>query len=388
MTFARFRGLFGWRCAMVGIGCLAMLAGSPSLAAAELPESVVMVPKKTGLFTTEIETTLYLPEGTGPFPVAVVNHGKAYGDPRFQARYRPVVAARFFLQRGYAVVVPMRQGFSKSSGSYIGGGCNVESNGREQAGDVAAVLDHVTAQPWADKSRIVVVGQSHGGWTTLALGASGYPGVQGLINFAGGLRQDQCTGWQQGLIGAAGTYGKVTRVPSLWFYGDNDSYFQPFAWKGMHERYVAAGASARLVAFGTFESDAHALFGSVDGARIWQPEVVAFLRDIGMPDQPQPGFAQYAAPPATVAPPPTDFAAIDAVERLPDQSAAALKGYRTFLGNVFPRAFAVNAQGGWGSGWGGEDPLARAMESCTKKSKTGACHLYAVDDKIVWKPSP
>ena len=388
MTFARLRGWFGWRCAMVGIGCLAMLAGPPALAAADLPESVVMVPKKGGLFATEIETTLYLPEGAGPFPVAVINHGKANGDPRFQARYRPVIAARFFLQRGYAVVVPMRQGFSKSSGNYISSGCNVESNGRAQAGDVAAVLDYVTAQPWADKTRMVVVGQSHGGWTTLALGTLGYPGVKGLINFAGGLRQEQCVGWQQGLIGAAGTYGKETQVPSLWFYGDNDSYFPPFTWKGMHERYVAAGRSAKLVAFGTFGSDSHAMFGAVNGVPIWQPETAAFLRDIGLPDQPRPEFAHFAAAPVTEVPPPTNFAAIDAVERLPDQSAAALKGYRAFQGHAFPRAFAVNAQGGWGSGWGGEDPLARAMESCTKKSETGACHLYAVDDKVVWKPSP
>ena len=86
-----------------------------------------------GLFTTELETTVFRPDGAGPFPVAVINHGKANGDPRFQRRYRPLVAVRFFLARGYAVVVPMRQGFSKSSGSYIGGGCNVESNGSEQA---------------------------------------------------------------------------------------------------------------------------------------------------------------------------------------------------------------------------------------------------------------
>lgn len=315
MTPCRLLGWLALRCAMAVAGCLVVVVSAQSFAAATaLPESIVMVPKKSSLFTTELETTLYLPEGAGPFPVAVINHGKANGDPRFQARYRPVNAARFFLQRGYAVVVPMRQGFSKSTGSYIGGGCNVESNGREQAGDVVAVLDYVTAQPWADKSRIVVVGQSHGGWTTLAFGTRDYPGVKGLINFAGGLRQEQCTGWQQGLIGAAGNFGKETHLPSLWFYGDNDSYFPPFAWKGMHERYVAEGASSRLVAFGTFGSDSHAMFGSAKGIRIWQPEVAAFLHEIGMPDQPPPEFARDAAASVTLPSPPTDLAATDAVD--------------------------------------------------------------------------
>ena len=389
MRLGRILGMVGTRArqaaAALGLAALASLAVSAQARAATLPESVVMVPKKGGLFTTELETTLYVPEGAGPFPVAVINHGKANGDPRFQARYRPLGAVRFFMSRGYAVVVPMRQGFSKSTGSYIGGGCNIESNGREQAGDVAAVLDYVATQPWADTSRTVVVGQSHGGWTTLAFGTRQYPGVKGLIDFAGGLRQENCVGWQNGLIGAAGTYGKETRTPSLWFYGDNDSYFPPFAWKGMHESYVAAGGRARLVAFGTFGGDAHALFGSPAGAPIWQPEVASFLREIGLPDQPLPEFARYAL---SAAPPASGFAPLDATDRLPDQSAAALGGYRVFLAKASPRAFAVNAQGGWGSAWGGDDPLGRALESCARKAAAGECHLYAVDDKVVWNPTP
>lgn len=372
------------KAALLGLAAAA-LACTQALGAAALPESVVMVPKKSGLFTTELETTIYRPDGAGPFPIAVINHGKAGGDPRFQGRYRPLGAVRFFLARGYAVVVPMRQGFSKSSGSYIGGGCNVESNGREQAGDVAAVLDYVTAQPWADKTRIVVAGQSHGGWTTLAFGTLDYPGVKGLIDFAGGLKQEQCVGWQQGLIGAAGSYGKQTGVPSLWFYGDNDSYFPPFAWKGMHESYTAAGGKARLIAFGTFGGDSHSMFGAADGARIWQPEVARFLREIGLPDEPRAEFARYEAEPPM---PASGYAALDAMERLPDQSAAALDGYRVFLGKSSPRAFAASAQGGWGSAWGGEDPRGRAMESCARKARSGGCQLYAVDGNVVWKSTP
>src|ERR1035437_7715940 len=202
---------------------------------ADLREQVLMVPKKGAMFTTLLETTIYRPPVDGPFPLAVINHGKAFGDPRFQARFRPSRAARFFLQRGYAVVVPMRQGFSRSAGNYVGGGCNVESNGQVQAEDVKAVLDHITALAWADKSRILVAGQSHGGWTTLAFGALSYPGVRGLVNFAGGLRQDNCAGWEATLVRAGGAYGKAVRVPSLWFYGDNDSYFSADTFRRLYE---------------------------------------------------------------------------------------------------------------------------------------------------------
>ncbi|MDQ6880821.1 MAG: prolyl oligopeptidase family serine peptidase [Pseudomonadota bacterium] len=272
-----------------------------------LNESVLAI-KKHGLFTILLETTLYKPDGDGPFPVVVINHGKASGDPRFQPRYRPVSAARYFLQRGYAVVVPMRQGFSRSGGSYIGGGCNVESNGRVQADDVKAVFDYLGTQPWVDRDRLLVVGQSHGGWTTLAFGARNYPGVQGLVNFAGGLRQEDCPGWKQALAGGAAGYARETRLSSLWFYGDNDSYFDPETFHAMHDRYTAAGGKARLVAYGRFGADSHALFGARAGAPIWQPELTDFLRSIDMPHEIQPAMAKFAlqsplaAPPRTVAP--------------------------------------------------------------------------------------
>lgn len=250
-----------------------------------LNESVQMVPKK-GFFTIELETTFYKPDGDGPFPVAIINHGKAYGDPRFQKRFRPAIAARYFLQRGYAVVVPMRQGFSKSGGRYIGGGCNVESNGRVQAEDVKAVIDYVVSQPWADKERLVVLGQSHGGWTTLAFGTQNYQGVKALINFAGGLRQENCPAWEAGLARGAASYAKETHLPSLWFYGDNDSYFNPATYHAMFEQYTAAGGAARLVAFGQFGSDSHGMFVSRAGAPLWQSEVSKLLASVGLPSEP------------------------------------------------------------------------------------------------------
>lgn len=273
---------------------------------ASIHETVVMVPKKGGLLTTELETTIYKPDGNGPFPIVIINHGKALGDSRFQARYRVGGTARYFMQRGYVVVAPMRQGFSKSSGSYIGGGCNVQSNGMTQAEDVKAVLDYITAQPYANKNQLLVMGQSHGGWTTLAFGTLSYPGVKGLVNFAGGLRQEACAGWESGLARAAGAYGAATKVPSLWFYGDNDSYFSTATYSDMFRRYNADGGNARLVAFGVYGTDAHGMFGPAEGQRIWQPEVTRFLAQVGLPSQPLPEFARYrpAATASSPHPPP------------------------------------------------------------------------------------
>ena len=349
-----------------------------------LNESVQSI-RRPGLFGIALETTIYKPDGDGPFPLVVINHGKASGDTRFQSRYRPAQAARYFLQRGYAVVVPMRQGFSKSGGSYIGGGCNVQSNGRVQAEDVKAVLDHLATQPWADQDRVLVVGQSHGGWTTLAFGPQNYPGVKGLVNFAGGLRQQDCPNWKEALAGGAASYARETRLPSLWFYGDNDSYFDPETFRAMHDQYTAAGGKAKLVAFGKFGSDSHSLFGSRTGTAIWQPELTSFLASIGMPHEVLPAFARSGVRSSAPVPPPSGFAALDDEAGVPHVRTTGRAGYKTYLGKLAPRAFAVAPNGAWGWADGGDDPLQRALASCNRSGQ-GECRLYSVDDQVVWEP--
>jgi len=248
-------------------------------------EAVLMVPKKNAFFTTYLETTIYKPEGDGPFPIVVINHGKNRGDTRFQARYRPLNAVRYFIERGYLVVVPMRQGFSKSTGSYISTGCNVQSNGDLQAESIRAVLDYITVQSYADKNNIVVVGQSHGGWAALAFGATNYSGMKAVINFAGGLRQDECPSWEGALVRSVGAYAKTTKIPSLWFYGDNDSFFRPFTFHAMYDAFVVNGAHAHLVAYGDFADDAHRMFGSRAGGAIWHAEVSKFLQELHLPHE-------------------------------------------------------------------------------------------------------
>src|SRR4051812_19473271 len=84
-----------------------------------LNEQIVFIRFGLGV---ELETTIFKPNGDGPFPLVVINHGKASGNPRFQARARYNVATGEFVRRGYVVAVPMRGGFSKSSGMYVEGG--------------------------------------------------------------------------------------------------------------------------------------------------------------------------------------------------------------------------------------------------------------------------
>ncbi len=362
-----------------GLGAYAQTEASLNSA---LREDVRMV-RKEGLFNTELETTFYRPPGAGPFPVVVINHGKAPGDPRFQPRQRYEVSAREFLQRGYMVVVPMRQGFSKSTGSYIGVGCNVESNGRVQAEDVVAILSYLKTVPDADTTRVLVAGQSHGGLTALAMGALNYPGVKGLMNFAGGLKQESCPGWQSNLSRAFKNYAEQTTVPSLWFYGDNDSYFQPWHYKEMHQKYLEGGGKARLVAFGNFGNDAHGMFSARTGLPIWVPEVDAFLAELGLPHAvltrlPLTGHA-------TAPPPATGFAKISDEKAIPRSKESGQQGFLAYGAAESPKAYAISATGtAWAYSTARAHAMQAALDRCNVLAKDASCKLYAVDDAVVW----
>jgi dienelactone hydrolase len=250
-------------------------------------EQVVLVSKAASPFRIDLEATVFRPSGEGPFPLVVINHGKSPGKPVFQGRARFPAQTVEFLRRGYVVVLPMRQGFARSGGPYIGGSCNIEINGLQQAEDVVAALDYMVSQPYVDKDRIVVIGQSHGGLTTMAFSTISYPGVLGVVNFAGGLRNLSCPDWEDKLIETFGDYGKDARYPSLWIYGDNDSYWPAPLPDRMFNAYKAnakgAAADARMVDVGEFAGDSHRLFSAREGIPLWLPPVGAFFRSLGLP---------------------------------------------------------------------------------------------------------
>ena len=347
-----------------------------------LGESIVTI-KNNRLWAVNLETTVFKPEGDGPFPVVIINHGKSFGNNRLQGRERAIVATRQFMQRGYAVVLPMRQGFSNSGGAAVGEGCNIAGNGEAQADDIQAVMKWVVQQPWADSQKMIMMGQSHGGLTTLAYAQDPHPGIRFVVNFAGGLKYPQGCQWELALKDAFRSYGQKVKVDSLWFYGANDSFFPPEVIKPAHQAFVEAGGKAQMVAFGAFGADAHGMFASPGGLPIWWPKVEAKLLEYGMPTSLS--FPQYATAGKTPKPEPTQWADLKAIDQIPHLKEGGRKGYGVFLEKPLPRAFALSSSGAWGWANGGDDPIASALTNCQKNSKS-PCLLYAVDEHVVWKP--
>ena len=325
-----------------------------------------------------LETTVFQPNGAGPFPLIIINHGKDPGRPSLQQRDRFYHMASAFVKRGYAVMVPMRQGFSQSTGRYRDHGCDMTANGYTQARDIRATLDYARQQNWIDADRVVVAGQSYGGLATIALGAEKLPGVRGLINFAGGLRDDsdRCA-WRSQLVSAFAEYGAKSTLPSLWMYGQNDSLFGPELAQRMHDAYADAGGRGRLVEFAPFKRDAHGMLASRDGEKVWLADTERFLKEVGMPTE---VVFDVAAMPT---PARTDFAQVDDVAAVPFLSEHGRKAYGEYLDKMTPRAFAVSSSGAWTWAEEGEDPGGRAVATCSAKSKE-PCRLYSVDDYVVW----
>ena len=344
--------------------------------AANLNEQIIRIPTDASGAVT-LEATLFKPDGPGPFPLVVFNHGKNQGDLHLQPRSRPIAFAREFVRRGYAVISPNRQGFAGSGGAYRQEGCNVTKNGIAQADDIGATVRYMSHQSYVDASRIVVAGTSHGGLASLAYGTEAARGVRGIINFSGGLRQDLCDGWQHNLVDAFDQYGAHTAVPSLWLYGDNDSVWTPSLVAQMHDAYVAHGTRAQFVDFGSYKDDAHRLIVDRDAVSVWWPAVNAFLAELNLPTAVHYAVANPHEPKAS------GYASIDAVNSVPFLDEAGREGYRRFLNQHPSRAFAVSAEGAWSWAEGGDDPMALALDNCAKQG-TGPCRLYAVNERVVW----
>ena len=70
--------------------------------------------------------------------------------------------------------------------------CDVASTGKLNAKDILAVISAMKQRHEIDAASTVVMGQSFGGWNSLAVAAMAPPEVKGIVNFVGGIRSNRC----------------------------------------------------------------------------------------------------------------------------------------------------------------------------------------------------
>jgi predicted acyl esterase len=195
------------------------------------------IPIETGAEQSLLETTVYRPSGPGPFPLVTINHGKprpGSTDPQaMHPSYSYGAAAHWFVNRGFAVAVPMRRGYGLSQGSIsdtVGpcGDRDYFAAALKTAAEMEGVVAYLRNQSFVDRNRVTVVGQSYGGLGALGVAYDKPEGVIGIINFAGGAGSNRpgeiCSGRER-LIAAVGRLGEGNLLPQIWLYAANDHYF-------------------------------------------------------------------------------------------------------------------------------------------------------------------
>ena len=244
--------------------------------------------------TIQLAATLYRTSLPGRQPLVILNHGSpGFAPDAVERTWHFEAEARFFLARGFNVVVPMRKGRGQSGGPYlerttIPTAIQIDS----AVEDEDTVVNAMRAEPWVDPERIIVAGWSRGGGLSVVYAARHPDKVAGVINFSGGWWSEYESKYEPETSGAEehqmrellAAAGKTAHVPELWLYADNDMYFSLDYARGIFGAFRGNGGTGDFLAIGKVSGvpsgtagNGHALFEHVG---IWRAAVAAYLQQI------------------------------------------------------------------------------------------------------------
>lgn len=259
-------------------GLLISLVFFPAAVPAQSPATPVEVTFPSGSLV--LHGFLYRPEGQGPFPAVLWNHGSER-----RPGWLPEVAP-LFLKQGYVFFIPHRRGHGRSPGEYVmdlleraneSGGSSARSRKlvelmEQHLQDQIAALAYLKGLPNVDPQRIAVAGCSFGGIQTVLMAEKGL-GVRAAVDFAGAAQN-----WQHAPDLRARMIQAVqhSQMPIFFIQAKNDYDVSP-----SHDLAAAMEKSGKphalqiFPAFGKSNQDAHEF--CVHGGEIWAPQVFSFI---------------------------------------------------------------------------------------------------------------
>jgi pimeloyl-ACP methyl ester carboxylesterase len=247
-------------------------------------EVVIPVRSKVGVAagkTIRLRATVYRARFPGPQPLLIFNHGSAEGSVSVARQVnRAWAQALVFRALGYSVVVPMRKGYGGSDGPWL-----EESQDKSVAPeaqldsaveDLDGVLEFMKRQDYVDAARIVVAGQSRGGFLAVVYAAR-FPGkVAGAINFSGGWWGERVPSADFNLTQFRQA-GKEVTTPVLWLYADHDSYYSLAYVEREFEAFQGGGKKGILFEDHELAGEGHFLSAWPER---WEPPVADYLNKL------------------------------------------------------------------------------------------------------------
>jgi dienelactone hydrolase len=223
---------------------------------------------------------LHKPEGKGPFPAVLWNHGSERR-PGWLPELAPL-----FLAKGYVLFIPHRRGQGRSPGEYI---MDLLDRSNQSLGpqarsrklvelmelhleDQLAALSYLKGLPEVDPQRIAVAGCSFGGIQTVLMAEQGLD-VRAAVDFAGAAQNwEHAPDLRERMLKAV----RQAQMPILFIQAKNDYDISPSRdLAAAMQKSNKAHAIQIFDRFGKSTQDAHEF--CVHGGEIWSSQVFSFL---------------------------------------------------------------------------------------------------------------
>jgi dienelactone hydrolase len=233
-----------------------------------------------------LEAVIFKPDGAGPFPLAVINHGSTGRgrDPAlFTQTWFAADLAGFLNERGWLVAFPQRRGRGKSDGLYdegfsedrkLGYACDADISlrGADRAlDDVDAAIAALRRRQDVAATPVLIGGQSRGGVLAVAYAGLHPAQISGVINFVGGWLGEACSSAgavNQNLFERGARYGR----PTIWLYGQGDQVYSSAHSRSNFAAFEKAGGQGSFFEFGP--NPGHFVFRDPD---LWSGPIGKYL---------------------------------------------------------------------------------------------------------------
>jgi len=240
----------------------------------------------------KVRALLYHPEGTGPFPAVLFNHGSGHAAGRDSSgrvdHRHPELLGPLFVKHGYLFLYLFRRGDGLSAGHGVPSADRMDSAAAagqvarndlqlrlmegDELNDVLAGLAFLRARPDVQAGRLAVVGDSFGGSLTLLV-AERDSTLRAAVAFAiGGYSWERSPPLRTRLLEAAG----LTVVPMFFIHAANDYSVAPAPALGSEMTRLGKPNRVKIYpAVGNTPEEGHDFIDL--GVRTWEADVFGFL---------------------------------------------------------------------------------------------------------------